>query len=81
VLGKGSRRVNTVQKMSACVCKCKKDTCWNYFRKWGKGGWRRMVEEVNSCMIHLIHYKNLCKCHNVPTPITIIKEKKIKQKR
>jgi hypothetical protein len=27
VLGKGSRRVNTVQKMSACVCKCKKDTC------------------------------------------------------
>jgi hypothetical protein len=33
-----------------------------------------MVEEMNSCMIYLIHYKNLCKCHNVSPPITI-KEK------
>jgi hypothetical protein len=25
--------------------------------------------------VYLIHCKNLCKCHNVPRPITIIKEK------
>jgi hypothetical protein len=25
---------------------------------------RRMVEEVNSCMIYLVHCNNLCKCHN-----------------
>jgi hypothetical protein len=35
-----------------------------------------MVEEVNSCMIYLKDYKNLCKCHNVSPPITTIKEKK-----
>jgi hypothetical protein len=34
-----------------------------------------MVEEVNSCMIHFICCRNLCKCHNVPPPITTIKEK------
>jgi hypothetical protein len=34
-----------------------------------------MVEEVNSCMIYLIHCKNLCKCHNVPAHIKTIKEK------
>jgi hypothetical protein len=28
---------------------------------------------VNSGMIYLIHCKNLCKCHNVPSPSTIIK--------
>jgi hypothetical protein len=27
-------------------------------------------------MIHLIHCKNLCKCHNVPPPSTTIKRKK-----
>jgi hypothetical protein len=26
-------------------------------------------------MIHLIHSKNLCKCHNVTLPITTIKAK------
>jgi hypothetical protein len=26
---------------------------------------RRMVEGVNSSMIYLMYYKNLCKCHNV----------------
>jgi hypothetical protein len=31
----------------------------------GMGG-RREVEGVNSRMIHLIHCKNFCKCHNVP---------------
>jgi ribonuclease PH len=39
-------------------------------------GGRRMEEAVNSCMIYLIHYKNLCKCHNVTPLITTIKEKK-----
>jgi hypothetical protein len=34
-----------------------------------------MVEEVNSCMIYLIHCKNLCECHNVPPSITTIKKK------
>jgi hypothetical protein len=34
-----------------------------------------MVEEMNSCLIYLIHSKNLCKCHNVPLPNTTIKEK------
>jgi hypothetical protein len=35
-----------------------------------------MVEAVNSCMIYLIHVKNLHKCHNVPPPFPTIKEKK-----
>jgi hypothetical protein len=34
----------------------------------GGGGWRRAVEGVNSSMITLIHYKNLCKCHDIPPP-------------
>jgi hypothetical protein len=29
-------------------------------------GDRRMVEEVNSCMIYLIYCENFYKCHNVP---------------
>jgi hypothetical protein len=35
-----------------------------------------MVEEVNSCVIYLIHCKNLYKCHSVAPPIPIIKEEK-----
>jgi hypothetical protein len=35
------------------------------------GGWRRMVEGVNSSMMYLIYYNNFCKCHNVPPPSTI----------
>jgi hypothetical protein len=31
---------------------------------------------VNSIMIYLIHYKNFCKCHNVPPSSTIKKKKK-----
>jgi hypothetical protein len=38
-----------------------------------EGGWGREMERVNSSMIHLIHSKNLCKCHNVPPPSTTIK--------
>jgi hypothetical protein len=30
-------------------------------------------------MIYLIHCKNLCKCHNVSPPITIIKGEKIEE--
>jgi hypothetical protein len=35
-MGKGGRRVNTVQKISTHVYKCKNDTCSNYSRncKW-----------------------------------------------
>jgi hypothetical protein len=29
----------------------------------------------NSCMMYLIHCKNLCKYYNVPTPSTTIKNK------
>jgi hypothetical protein len=36
---------------------------------------RRMVEGVNSSMIHLIYCKNFCKCHKVPQPSTTIKRK------
>jgi hypothetical protein len=35
------------------------------------GEWWR----INSSMIYLIYYKNLCKCHNVPPPSTTIKIK------
>jgi hypothetical protein len=34
-----------------------------------------MMEEVNSSMIYLIYFKNICKCHNVPLPSTTIKIK------
>jgi hypothetical protein len=33
------------------------------------------MEGVNSSMKYLIHFKNLCKCHYVLPPNTIIKEK------
>jgi hypothetical protein len=68
--------VNMVQKMCTHVSQCKYDTCWNYSRNWGRRRWRRMVKEVNSCVIYLIHCKNLCKGHNVPPPSKTIKEKR-----
>jgi hypothetical protein len=40
----------------------------------GGGGIKEKVEGVNSCMIYLIHCKNLYKCHNVPPSSTTIKE-------
>jgi hypothetical protein len=67
--------VNTVQKLCTHVSKCKNDNCWNYTRNQEREGWRRMFEKANSCMIYLIHCKNLWKFHNVPPPITTIKEK------
>jgi hypothetical protein len=36
---------------------------------------KRAVEGVNSNMICLIHYKNLCKCYNVAPPSETIKNK------
>jgi hypothetical protein len=59
------------------VCKCKNDNLLKLLQESGgmeRGG--RMVEEVNSCIIYLIHCKYLCKYHNVPPPITTTKEKK-----
>jgi hypothetical protein len=39
----------------------------------GGGDKGKMMEGVNSSMMYRIHCKNLCKCHNVPPPSTIIK--------
>jgi hypothetical protein len=41
----------------------------------GEGRWLRIIEEVNSFMIYLIHCKNMCICQNIPLPITTIKAK------
>jgi hypothetical protein len=38
------------------------------------GRWKRAEEGVNSSMIYLIHCKNFCKCHNVPSPSITIKK-------
>jgi hypothetical protein len=40
-----------------------------------------MEEGVNSSMLYMIYYKNICKCHNVPLPSTTIKKiyRKIKK--
>jgi hypothetical protein len=43
----------------------------------GVEGMKKSGEGINSCMIYLIYCKNLYKCHNVPPPITTIKEKSI----
>jgi hypothetical protein len=44
------------------------------------GEQRRTVEGINSSVIYLVCCKKLCKCHNVPSPTTTIKEK-IKDKK
>jgi hypothetical protein len=41
----------------------------------GNNRGKRAVEGVNSSMIYLIHYKNLCKCYNVPPSSTTIIKK------
>jgi hypothetical protein len=48
----------------------------NCSRNWGGGNKGEQRRGVNSRMIYLVHCKNLCKCHNVPPPSTIIKGKK-----
>jgi hypothetical protein len=74
VAGKGSKRVNKVQKLCTHVRKCKNDTCWNYSRNWGGKG-----EQKNSSMMYLIHYQNFCKYHSLSPPAQQLKKKK-KQK-
>jgi hypothetical protein len=36
----------------------------------------RRMNTVQEIMIYLIHYKNFCKCHNIPPPATTNKGKK-----
>jgi hypothetical protein len=38
-----------------------------------------MMEGVNSSMIYLIYFKNLCKCQYVIPPITQLKKKEGKE--
>jgi hypothetical protein len=76
--GKGLGEWTLCNKMFTRVSKCKNDTCWNCSSNWGRERWRRMVEEVNSCMMYLTHCNDLCKCHNVPQSITTIKGKKVR---
>jgi hypothetical protein len=42
--------------------------------RWGRMG--RALEWVNSNMIYSIHFKNICKCCNVPLPRTTTKNEK-----
>jgi hypothetical protein len=37
---------------------------------------RERKEKKRKRIIYLIYCKNLCNCHNVPSPITTIKEKR-----
>jgi hypothetical protein len=67
-LEKGARRMNTIQKICTHVRKWKSDYLLKLFQGSGEEGWRKKVEEVNSCMIYLIHCKNQCEFHNVPHP-------------
>jgi hypothetical protein len=62
-----------VQKMCTHVCKSKNDTCSNNSRNGGV-----KVKGVNSPMIYLTLCKNFCKCHNVPSPPTTIKNNLVK---
>jgi hypothetical protein len=54
------RRVNMVQILYTYVCKCKK-----LIQELGEKGQKRTVARVNSSMIYLINYKNLCKYSNI----------------
>jgi hypothetical protein len=60
--------MNMVQIMYTHVCKCKIIPVESV-----EGRWKREVEGVYSSIVYLIHYKNLCKCYNVPTLNTTIK--------
>jgi hypothetical protein len=41
------------------------------------GGIKENGEGMNSSMMYLIYFKNICRCHNVPQPSTTIKKKKV----
>jgi hypothetical protein len=58
---KGCRRVNMVKTFCTYICKWKNETCWNYSRNGEHGGYKKMMEGINST---ITYYKNLCKCHN-----------------
>jgi hypothetical protein len=62
-----------VQILCTHVHKWKTDTC-ETVSGMGGGRTKEMVEGVNSRMIHLIYYKNICKCYNAPPPSTIKKQ-------
>jgi hypothetical protein len=52
------------------------DTKSSFSKVSERGGEKKeKVEGVNSSMIYLIHYKNFCKCHDVPPPSTTILKK------
>jgi hypothetical protein len=61
--------------MCTHVSKCKNDICWKYSSSQGRWGWTRIIEE-SLCMTYLIYCQKLCKCYNVPVPITKIKKRK-----
>jgi hypothetical protein len=45
------------------------------------GGRGFIMTILISSVIYLIHYKNLCKCHNVPPPSTTIKGKRREERK
>jgi hypothetical protein len=75
VLGKGGRRLNMVQKCAHMYVNAKIIPV-ETTQELREGEMRRMIKEVNSCMVYLIHCKNLYKCGTVPPNITTIKGKK-----
>jgi hypothetical protein len=66
-IGERGRRAKTVQKMCKHISACKYNTCWKYSRNWMVEE-LRTVEEVNSCMIYLIHCNNLVNDTMYPQP-------------
>jgi hypothetical protein len=70
------RKKNMVQIICTCVRKCKKCHLLKMFQESWEVGRKRAVEGVNSSVICLIYYKNLCKCYNVHPPHTAIKKYK-----
>jgi hypothetical protein len=78
LLRKGGRRVNTVQKCVHLYVNEKMIPAETTPGIWGE---REMKEKGRGGeFIYVIHCKNLCKCHNIPPPITMIKGKKEKEK-
>jgi hypothetical protein len=66
-------------KMCTHVSKCKNDTYWNYSRNLERGGMKEndWGGEFMYDIFDTLQY--LCKWHNVPPCITIIKEKHLKK--
>jgi hypothetical protein len=66
------------QIMYTHVCEWKKMILVKTVPGIGGGRIKESSGGVNSSMIYLMHFKNLCKCHNAPPPSTIKKKIKIK---